>query len=122
MLGALVGLAIGLLVWSAMQSSAVYYLTPAELRAKGLEQAGRVRVAGRVLEDTLSWDSVQGSVSFTLAEGQDSIPVRYAGPVPDTFREGASVVVEGKYSSAAERFDAHLLMTKCPSRYETRLE
>ena len=50
-----------------------------------------------------------------------TFPVHYQGPLPDTFQEGADVVVEGKYS-AAGGFEATTLLTKCGSRYEAAPE
>jgi len=38
--------------------------------------------------------------------------------VPDTFKPGAEVIVEGGFDSASGVFGANSLMTKCPSKYE----
>jgi hypothetical protein len=46
-----------------------------------------------------------------------SIPVVYAGTVPDIFREGIQVVVEGKMGSDGT-FEAETLLAKCPSKYQ----
>jgi cytochrome c-type biogenesis protein CcmE len=59
-------------------------------------------------------------VSFLLADTENpdqAIRVAYQGAVPDTFRPGAEVIVEGSSHSTAS-FTAHTLMTKCPSKYE----
>ena len=42
--------------------------------------------------------------------------VSYRGAVPDTFKPGAEVIVEG--GMAGPQFAARTLMTKCPSKYQ----
>ena len=46
-----------------------------------------------------------------------TIPVSYAGTVPDIFREGIQVVVEGRIDEAGT-FQAETLLAKCPSKYQ----
>ena len=46
------------------------------------------------------------------------IEVRYAGTVPDTFKDRAEVVVKG--TLAHGRFDAREISAKCPSKYQAR--
>lgn len=41
--------------------------------------------------------------------------VRFAGVVPDTFKEGAEVVLKGKFEG--ELFQTTEVMAKCPSKY-----
>jgi cytochrome c-type biogenesis protein CcmE len=48
--------------------------------------------------------------------------VDYAGAVPDTFKPGAEVIVEGGMKPASGIFKAGTLMTKCPSKYEKMRE
>jgi cytochrome c-type biogenesis protein CcmE len=40
---------------------------------------------------------------------------RFAGVVPDTFKEGAEVVLKGKFEG--EQFHTSEVMAKCPSKY-----
>jgi cytochrome c-type biogenesis protein CcmE len=44
------------------------------------------------------------------------LTVDFRGAVPDTFKPGAEVIVEGGFKG--EVFHASTLMTKCPSKYE----
>jgi cytochrome c-type biogenesis protein CcmE len=57
---------------------------------------------------------------FTLIEGTESMPVYYQGVVPDTFNETYEIVIEGELG-ASGIFEAHTLMPKCPSKYESEL-
>jgi cytochrome c-type biogenesis protein CcmE len=56
---------------------------------------------------------------FTIVdlEGDENLPVVYQGVVPDTFRVGNEVVIEGQLNSDGI-FQADTLMPKCPSKYE----
>jgi cytochrome c-type biogenesis protein CcmE len=44
--------------------------------------------------------------------------VRYAGTVPDTFKDRAEVVVKGELADG--RFEAREISAKCPSKYATK--
>jgi cytochrome c-type biogenesis protein CcmE len=46
-----------------------------------------------------------------------TVPVRYAGSVPDLFRTGRQVVVEGTLRNGTFVAKANSLVTKCPSKY-----
>lgn len=83
------------------------------------EASGRgSRVHGFVVEGSISKDLPAGYVDFAIHdEGSLQMPIRYLGiDVPDLFRDGAEVVVEGRVVSG--RFLADRVMAKCPSKYE----
>ena len=53
------------------------------------------------------------------ANASSALPVRYLGiDVPDLFKDGAEVVVEGHFASGT--FMAERVMAKCPSKYEAK--
>ncbi|MCL5256198.1 MAG: cytochrome c maturation protein CcmE [Chloroflexi bacterium] len=117
--GAIVVLALAVLLYSSMQGSTVYYLTVSELKAKSTAGAAEdVRVAGKAVDGTIKWDAATQTANFEVADQNgDKMPVIYKGIVPDTFKGGADVVVEGKLDSQGV-FQAHTLLSKCPSKYE----
>ncbi len=97
---------------------ATYYVTVSESVAKGDSVYGeQIRVAGEVVAESVNWDTQNITLSFTLADGGATLPVTYQGVVPDTFKEGTELVVEGK-SDQQGVFHATKLITKCPSKYE----
>jgi cytochrome c-type biogenesis protein CcmE len=105
---------VGYLIFTASGASAEYYVTVSELRAH--PTSGDVRVAGVVQDD------VQKSglhVSFTEKDGTASMPVDYDGALPDIFKPGITVVVEGKLGPDGV-FRARTLLAKCPSRFSTK--
>lgn len=109
----------GYLAYSGVRSGMAYYLTVGEL----LDRAATVmdsdiRLSGKVAVDGLAWDQVSGNLQFLVTDGTRTLPVRYRGVVPDAFKPGAEVVVEGRFDGTA--FDAARLFAKCPSKFEAR--
>lgn len=98
------------LVLSAFRDTLVFFYSPSELHAKDPE--GRlVRIGGLVENGTVS-HAADGSIDFKVTDGNQDVAVTYAGVVPDLFREGQGVVVEGTLKrngtfSAAEVLAKH---------------
>jgi cytochrome c-type biogenesis protein CcmE len=114
LLALVMAVCVGFLVYTATRSSAEYYRTIPEARA-AINSSADVRVLGTVQDDL---QRLQGGeeVRFTAAAGGDSMPVAYSGPVPDIFRPGVQVVLEG-HIDASGVFQARTLLAKCPSRF-----
>jgi cytochrome c-type biogenesis protein CcmE len=102
----------GYLVYSATATSAEYYQTIPELKAHAAQ--GEVRVLGTVQDDVqrLPGDEVR----FTAADAGQTLAVDYRGPLPDIFKPGIQVVVEGTEARDGV-FHARTLLAKCPSRF-----
>lgn len=114
--GLAVVLVIGWLIFTGIGGSSSYYLTVAELRAKG--PSDRVwRVSGTVIGESIDWDSHHLVLKFEIKDTSGQLPVIYHGPRPDIFRDGAQAVVEGKYGTDGI-FRASKLLLQCPSKYE----
>ncbi len=113
-----VALALGILVYMGMSQFTTYYLTVSEFLGKGDSLNGKqVRVTGQVVPESVNWDTGNVTLNFTISDGNSSLPIVYRGVVPDTFKAGKDVVVEGKYDLQG-MFLASKLITKCPSKYE----
>jgi len=96
----------------------VFYLTVEELRARGSEVYGEdVRVSGHVEEGTIDSNPMSMEHRFVITADGERLSVFYKGVAPDTFKDGAEVVVEGKYDPSG-LFLAENLLAKCPSKYE----
>ena len=79
------------------------------------------RVHGFVVSGSISKNMAAGHVDFHVADqaGGQVLAVRYQGlDVPDLFKDGAEVVIEGRYASGT--FLAERVMAKCPSKYEAK--
>ena len=107
---------VGYLIYTASGGSAEYYLTVSELRSNAT--SGYVRVAGVVQDDVQKTDGGL-HVTFTEKDGTASMPVDYAGTLPDIFKPGITVVAEGKLGTDGV-FHARTLLAKCPSRFSTK--
>ena len=110
------------LVYVNTQTNAVYYMTVPELKHCMTCTTQSVRVAGYVQAGSIKRDNRTQSISFVIEDSQQTLPVVYSGVVPDIFRAGVQVVVEGHYNNAtggAQPFHAQTLLAKCPSKFQS---
>jgi cytochrome c-type biogenesis protein CcmE len=109
---------IGYLILSGFDDTTVaYYQTVDELKTLGVSANGKsYRVSGQVVAGSVVRAEDGLSMTFTIDELGSTMPVVYHGIIPDTFKEGVGVLLEGKYANG--RFEATNIMTKCASKYE----
>ena len=85
------------LMFSGATGSTMYYMTVPELHQQVAAMQGEaIRVSGKVTADPIHWDVRNLQLTFTMGEGEASVPVSYKGVKPDMFRTGADVIVEGQ--------------------------
>jgi cytochrome c-type biogenesis protein CcmE len=106
------------LVYANTQSNAAYYMTVSELRQCTTCATQSVRVAGVVQAGSVVRNDAQQLIKFTIVDGKQTMPVVYSGVVPDIFRPGIQVVVEGHYTGQG-LFQAQTLLAKCPSKFQS---
>lgn len=92
-------LAAGLIL-NALRSSLVFFHTPSELQQGLASGISLIRVGGLVEQGSLNRTEGGLNVSFSISDTVHAVPVNYRGILPDLFREGRGVVVQG-------RLDAH---------------
>lgn len=114
----LVALALGYLIYSATRSNLVYYYEIDEARA-AVQPHQKLRLAGDVVAGTVQKTAADSRITFQIsdADGSSRVPVTYAGVVPDIFKPGIQVVVEGRFDPEGT-FEADRLTAKCPSKYQ----
>ena len=111
-------LVIGYLIYAGLRDTMTYYLTVSEVLASTTEVENEpIRVGGIVSPSSVQWDPKDLKLSFILKENESSIEVDYQGVVPDSFKPGIEVVLEGIYSGNGQ-FKATTIMPKCASKYE----
>ncbi len=114
-LGTAVVLAAALVYVSFSASSEAK--TPSAVLAAG--PGSDYEVYGVVAEDSVSHEGEE--LRFELADREtpaDSVPVSYVGQVPDPFREGREVIIEGELSGSGTFVgERDSLITKCPSKF-----
>ena len=112
--------AVGYLMYSGLTENSLYFLNVSEALAAPQEKLTAVRLFGTVAERDLAPLEGAPGVLFRLEDKDNKIQtivVRYKGAVPDTFKPGAEVIVEGGMEHGGA-FNAKTLMTKCPSKYQ----
>ena len=112
----IIGLFFSFLIYKAVESSLVYYLTVSEaLAEKSSSRFKRLRVSGIVEEGSIKKNS-DGSINFIITDKVRTINVQYKGEVPDIFTDEIEAVVEGELINTT--FIANKLFAKCPTKYE----
>jgi cytochrome c-type biogenesis protein CcmE len=90
---ALLGGATGLSL-AALNDTVMFFHSPTDIAQSPPDPDRRLRLGGLVVEGSVA-RGADGSVSFAVSDGSNSLQVRYAGVLPDLFREGQGVVTEG---------------------------
>jgi cytochrome c-type biogenesis protein CcmE len=82
---------------------------------------GRVSLMGQVVGNKTG-DAHAGGMRFQLRDvkGTTTVPVVYKGTVPDLFRTGRDVVVDGHMRNGVFVAVPNTLVTKCPSKYSPK--
>lgn len=115
------------LVSSSMRSSTLRAIPVTDLRAQdqGTQSmvGQRLRVVGFVGAEPVrktAEESIHGKINvshFAVVEGPLKVQIAYPDTLPDTFRKGGPVQVDGLYMSPGV-MRAERVLTKCPSKYE----
>ena len=112
---------LGYLLFSGFSENSVYFLNVAEAKAMQPEKLTSIRMFGTVKAEGIQKMTDVPGVVFLLEDQENkslTIPVEFKGAVPDTFKAGAEVIIEGGIQRESNIFVAKTLMTKCPSKYE----
>lgn len=80
----------------ALRSAVVFFYSPSEVAAEHPGTENRIRVGGLVLEESVG-ETESGATRFVITDRVETVDVVFAGLLPDLFREGQGVVVEGRF-------------------------
>jgi cytochrome c-type biogenesis protein CcmE len=102
------------LLYTSIAGGGTPSLKPSQLPG----HAGRVSLAG-VVVGPRSGDGRNEPLRFRLRDigGRATVPVRYEGSVPDLFKVGRHIVVDGTLRNGTFVGVPGTLVTKCPSKY-----
>ena len=135
--------AVVYLIFSSTQSSAEYFMTVDEIKAKGDTVIDKsLRLSGAVIGDSIQYDPQTLTLTFEVAhvpgdnaeiEAQGGLAevlraavadltrqrltVVYVGPKPDLLRSEAQAIMTGRLGADGV-FYADELLLKCPTKYE----
>jgi len=105
------------LVLAAFNDNLVFFYSPSDLTAKHVAEGRRIRIGGLVAAGSVARDGKR--LDFRITDGESTVPVTYSGVVPDLFREGQGVVVEGKLDRAG-LIEADSVLAKHDENYMPR--
>jgi cytochrome c-type biogenesis protein CcmE len=89
-----VGLATGLMTFALSENINLFF-TPSEIAEGKAPIQRRIRVGGLVVTGSVKrGDDLE--VRFDLTDNAEVITVKYAGILPDLFREGQGIIANGK--------------------------
>jgi cytochrome c-type biogenesis protein CcmE len=105
------------LVLTAISDSLVYFYSPSDIVSQRIPEGRRMRVGGLVEVGSVAKDGK--TVTFRVTDNTNTIPVVYAGMLPDLFREGQGVVAEGRIEKDGA-FHAAEVLAKHDEKYMPR--
>jgi cytochrome c-type biogenesis protein CcmE len=105
------------LVLSAFSNNLVFFYSPSELKRMALQPGAEVRIGGLVELKSIKFHGPH--VTFRVTDGRNDVPVSYTGVLPDLFRAGQGVVVQGRLQPDG-LFDASTVLAKHDERYMPR--
>ncbi len=109
----LVVAAAAALVLQAFNSNLVFFFSPTQVDSKEAPVGRTFRLGGLVVAGSVKRDGV--NVSFEVTDTAKTVPVRYAGILPDLFKEGKGVVAQGQLQSGV--FVAKEVLAKHDENY-----
>ncbi len=90
------------ILFKNLKNNLVFFFTPSEIINKPNITQNKIRVGGMVKKDSVVREVVVKEekqiqkISFIITDFKEEISVFYSGILPDLFKEGQGVVVEGK--------------------------
>lgn len=114
-LGGLTSLAIAaFFVLQALNSNIALFLTPSQVSAGKAPRNKVIRIGGLVKEGSVQRNEM--TIRFTVTDTAKEVPVAYTGILPDLFKEGKGVVVQGKLGADGQ-FTATEVLAKHDENY-----
>ena len=106
-----VSLAVG-----ALQDTVTFFFTPSQAAERSIAAGQRVRLGGLVEEKSIKKLADGVTIEFRVTDRAKAVIVRYRGVLPDLFREGQGVVVQGAFE-ADHSFTATTVLAKHDENY-----
>ena len=115
-----IGLLLGgialVILWGAWQlnDTIVYFYSPSDIIEKHVAVGRRIRIGGLVEKG--SRHDIGSTIAFTVTDTVKTLQVKYAGVLPDLFREGQGVIAEGVLRADGQ-FEADSVLAKHDEKY-----
>lgn len=111
---AVVVVALGWVAARGLTGNLVYYLTPTDISQHKADVGQRIRLGGFVVPGSVGRSGQL--LKFTVTDGTKAMTVIDTGSVPELFKAGQGVVVEGSLGSDG-RFHSDTLLIKHDGNY-----
>jgi len=112
---ALLGGAVALAL-IALQDTVTFFFTPSQAAERSIPAGQRVRLGGLVEEKSVKKLEDGVTVEFRVTDRAKAVTVRYKGVLPDLFREGQGVVIQGAFQPDGV-FSASTVLAKHDENY-----
>ncbi len=106
---------VGLTLFALSQNINLFY-TPTQIAQGEVAVGQRIRVGGRVKEGSFESANDSMMVKFETTDYVNDVAIHFEGILPDLFREGQGIVVEGSID-AAGIFQASRVLAKHDENY-----
>jgi cytochrome c-type biogenesis protein CcmE len=100
----------------AMNENILFYYSPTQVAAGDPPEDRRFRVGGLVVNGSVEREPGELEVRFILTDTAHTVPVVYAGVLPDLFREGQGIIAHGTMSGSGD-FVADEVLAKHDENY-----
>ena len=100
----------------SLDENIMFFFTPTEVMAGKAPQDKLFRMGGMVVDGSVSRPGDGLTVQFDLTDNEQQVTVRYAGILPDLFREGQGIIANGKLNAKGD-FVAQEVLAKHDENY-----
>ena len=109
--------ALTMVLYTTVSDGAQYYQHVDEIMASPEQWYGKdMQLHGYVVAESIETRPDSHDYRFKLMKGDHTVLASYTGIVPDTFKDGAEIVLTGQLGP--QGFHATDMTAKCPSKYE----
>lgn len=114
----IIGLALAGLMYSTLSEGTEYYKHVDEVMSNPTQWEGKhLQLHGFVVDNSIMRRPDTLDYRFKVESNGKVVTARYTGVVPDTFKDGAEVVLKGRLGPDGFTVDSNGVMAKCPSKY-----
>ena len=99
----------------ALRQNMVFFYSPTQLMQGEAPQNQNFRIGGLVLPGSVERLEDGIRVRFNITDTESTVPVVFAGSLPDLFKEGEGVVAQGRWEQ--KQFIANEVLAKHDENY-----
>ncbi len=111
-----------IIILTNLRENLIFFYSPSEILEKEISSQKIIRVGGMVKKESLKKKIIKVNgrsleeISFVVTDFNEEIKISYIGILPDLFKEGQGVVVEGKIAHNGV-FNAKNVLAKHDENY-----